>query len=145
MFPQAEDSWSKKGSEREGAGREGCVSVCWSISRVPSGKKLLMTSVPSPQLGTTYPPMWSFVQVCVCVCVRVCARTRVCSAMSESAAPWTVACQAPLSMEFSRQEHWSELPFPPSGDLPDPGIKSMSPESPALAGRFFTTEPPLCR
>ena len=74
------------------------------------------------------------------------------------ATPWTVAHQAPLSMEFSRQEYWSRLPsptpgdvphlgtelmsalpFPTPGDLPDPGIK---PGSPALAGRFFTTEPP---
>ena len=53
--------------------------------------------------------------------------------------PWTAARQAPLSMKFSRQEYWSELPFPPPGDLPDPGIQ---PESPALAGGFFTTEPP---
>ena len=52
---------------------------------------------------------------------------------------WTVACQSPLSLEFSRQEYWSGLPFPIPGDLPDPGIKSMSP---ALAGGFFTTEPP---
>ena len=51
----------------------------------------------------------------------------------------TVACQAPLSMGFSRQENWSRLPFPSSGDLPDPGIK---PTSSALAGRFFTTMPP---
>ena len=49
---------------------------------------------------------------------------------------WTVGCQAPLSMEFSRQEYWSGLPCPPLGDLPDPGIE---PTSPALAGRFFTT------
>ena len=53
--------------------------------------------------------------------------------------PWTVACQAPLSMAFHRQEYWSGLPFPPPGDLPDPGIK---PRSPPLAGGFFTTEPP---
>ncbi|XP_055286143.1 guanine nucleotide-binding protein subunit alpha-15 isoform X2 [Moschus berezovskii] len=46
--------------------------------------------------------------------------------------PWTVACQAPLSLEFSRQEHWSGLPFPSSGDLPDSGIKPMSLASPAL-------------
>ena len=45
-------------------------------------------------------------------------------------------------MEFSRQEHWSGLPFPIPGDLPDPGIELVSPASPALAGRFFTTEPP---
>ena len=51
-----------------------------------------------------------------------------------------LACQAPLSMGFSGQEYWSELPFPTPEDLPDTGIK---PGSPALqAGRFFTTEPP---
>ena len=50
--------------------------------------------------------------------------------------PWTVPCQASLSMEFSRQENWSELPFPSPGDLPDPGIE---PVSHALAGRLFTT------
>ena len=37
--------------------------------------------------------------------------------------PWTVACQAPLSIEFSRQEYWSGLPFPSPGDLPHPGIE----------------------
>ena len=60
--------------------------------------------------------------------------------MSNSfATPWTVACQAPLSMEFPRQEYWNGLPFPFPGDLPDPGI---GPVSPALVGGFFTTEPP---
>ena len=52
--------------------------------------------------------------------------------------PWTVACQAPLSTGFLRQEYWSGLPFPSTGDLPDPGIKPMSP---AFA-EFFTAEPP---
>ena len=47
--------------------------------------------------------------------------------MSDSATPWTVACQAPLSMEFSKQEYWSGLPFPSPGDLPDPGIEARSP------------------
>ena len=55
------------------------------------------------------------------------------------ATPWTVAHQAPPSLGFSRQEHWSGLPFPSPGDFPNPGIKLMSP---ALAGGFFTTEPP---
>ena len=41
--------------------------------------------------------------------------------------PWTVACQAPLSMDFSKQEYWSGLPFSCPADLPDPGIESMSP------------------
>ena len=48
----------------------------------------------------------------------------------------------PLSMEFSRQEYWSGLPFPTPGNLPDAGIKPASPPSPALAGGFFTIEPP---
>ena len=52
---------------------------------------------------------------------------------------WTVAHQAPLSMEFSREEYWSGLPFPSPGDLPDPEIKLASLASPALAGRFFAT------
>ena len=55
------------------------------------------------------------------------------------ATPWTVAHQAPLSMGFSRQQHWNGLPCPLIGDLPDPGIEVVSLLSPALAGRFFTT------
>ena len=55
------------------------------------------------------------------------------------ATPWTVPCQAPLSMGFSRQEYCSGLPCPPPGDLLDPGIKPMSLVSPTLAGGFFTT------
>ena len=56
--------------------------------------------------------------------------------------PWAVARQAPLSVEFSRQEYWSGLPFPIPGDLPDPGTKLETPESTALAGGFFIVEPP---
>ena len=55
---------------------------------------------------------------------------------------WPVACQALLSMEFSRQEHWSRLPFSTPGNFPNPGIEPTSPVSPALAGEFFTTVPP---
>ena len=55
------------------------------------------------------------------------------------AIPWTVARQAPLSMGFSWQEYWSELPCPLSGDLPDAGVEPVSLTSPALAGRFFIT------
>ena len=54
---------------------------------------------------------------------------------------WTVTHQAPLSMGFPRQEYWSGLPFPPPGDLPDPGRAAVSPVSLALAGGFFTTKP----
>ena len=53
--------------------------------------------------------------------------------------PWTVACQAPLSTGFSKQEYWSRLLFPPPGDLPHPGIEPASLASPALARGFFTS------
>ena len=51
---------------------------------------------------------------------------------------WTVAHRASLSLGFSRQEYWSGLPYPPAGDLPNPGIEPMSLAFPALAGGFFT-------
>ena len=63
-------------------------------------------------------------------CVRLCATL------------WTVACQTPLFIGFSRPEYWSELPSPPPGDLPDPATEPMSLMPPALAGGFFTTELP---
>ena len=56
--------------------------------------------------------------------------------------PNDYSLQAPLSMEFSRQEYWRRLPRFHQGNLPNPGIKSTSPVSLALVGRFFTTEPP---
>ena len=71
-----------------------------------------------------------FLGCCVCVCTCVLSLVRL------LAAPWTLACQAPLSMGFSRQDG---LPFPSPGDLPDPGIEPESLVSPALAGGFFTT------
>ena len=55
------------------------------------------------------------------------------------ASPWTVALQPPLSMEFSRQEYLSGLSCPPLGDLPNPGTEPVPLISPALAGRFFTS------
>ena len=61
------------------------------------------------------------------------------SVMFDLCNPWTVAHQAPLSTEFSRQEYWSGLPFPSPGDLPDPGIK---PGSPALQADSLPSEPP---
>ena len=68
-----------------------------------------------------------------------CMRARlVASVESDSlVTPWTVARQAPLPTGFSRQEYWSGLPCPPPGDLPDPGVISVSLPSPALAGSFF--------
>ena len=55
--------------------------------------------------------------------------------------PWTVACQTPLSMGFSRQEYWNGLPLSIPGDLPNPGIEPTSLASPAVAGGFLTTAP----
>ena len=86
------------------------------------------------------PSPYPNLDVCVCVCVHALS----CSVVSNSfATPWSVACQAPLSMGFSRQEYWSELPFPSPGTLPDPGIKPTSLVSPAMAGRFLTTREAL--
>ena len=66
------------------------------------------------------------------VCIRPFSHVRLCVTL------WTVALKAPLSMRFSRQEYWNRLPCPPPEDLPNPGIEPASPESPALAGGFFT-------
>ena len=69
---------------------------------------------------------------CMCMLIRV----------QLFVTPWTVAHQALLSVQFFRQEYWSQLPCPSPGDLPDPGIKPTSPVSPALAAGFLTTMPP---
>ena len=88
----------------------------------------------------------------VCKIPRKCVHTYICmyiymcccclvanSCLSLLGPPWTVACQAPLSLGFPRKEYWSRFAFPSPVYLPDPGMETASP---ALAGRFFTTEPP---
>ena len=82
--------------------------------------------------------MWCFCGMRVCVCVCVCVSQRV-SLVWLFETPWIIACQAPLPMEFSRQEYWSRLLFPSPGDLPNPGIK---PGSPALQVDCLPSEPP---
>ena len=74
--------------------------------------------------------------VCVCVCAQLLSHVWL------FATPWTVTCQASLSMGFSRWEHWGGLEFPTPWDLPNPGIKLASLASPELAGKFFTTALP---
>ena len=64
------------------------------------------------------------------------------SVMSNSVTPWTVAHQAPLPVDFSRQEYWHRMSFSAPGDLPNPGIELASPVTPAVTGGFFTTAPP---
>ena len=71
-----------------------------------------------------------------------CKRARSVSRVRLFKSPWTAAHQAPVSMGLSQQEYWSGLPFTPPGYLPHPRIKLPSPGAPALAGGFFTTEPP---
>ena len=70
----------------------------------------------------------------MCVCMLICL-----SCVQLFMTPWTVAKQAPMSVGFSRQEYWSELPCPPQGDLPNPEIKPQCLMFPALAVGFFTT------
>ena len=74
-----------------------------------------------------------YLKYLVCVCML--------SHVQLFVSPWTVAHQAPLSMEFSRQEYRSGLPFLSLGDIPNPGTELMSSTSPAWAGRFFTIMP----
>ena len=76
------------------------------------------------------------IQLCAYACVCVFSHLVVADSLQ------LVVCHPPLSMEFSRQEYWSGLPSSPPGDLPGPGIQPTSPVVPALAGRFFTAEPP---
>ena len=67
-------------------------------------------------------------------CTHACSVAQLCLTLT----PWTIAHQAPLSMGFSRQEHWIRFPFPSPGDLPNPGIKPNSLVSSVLAGGFLT-------
>ena len=66
---------------------------------------------------------------------KICSIAQWCPSLCS---PRTVSCQAPLSIEFSGQVYWSGLPFPPAGNLPNPGIEAASFVSPALAGRYVT-------
>ena len=82
--------------------------------------------------GERWKVVWELNNCCCCLVAQLCLT--LCN-------PWTAACQVPLPMGFSRKECWSGLPFPPPGELPDPGVEPTLPVSPTLAGRFFTIEP----
>ena len=92
--------------------------------------------------GRVLGPPWRFSIYEYLHFIYMCVHAKSLSHVQLFVTPWTVACQLPLSMGFSRQEYQSGLPFPPPGDLSGPEIESTSPVSPALAGRFFTTELP---
>ena len=106
---------------------------------------LIHTFVVSSRSGRQL--FWSW--LCSLTCVELaCYRpfwwlVHVFSHVRLSATPWTVARQAPLSMEFSRQDYWSRLPFPTPWDLLNSGIKPTFPVSSDLAGRIFINAPPL--
>ena len=96
----------------------------------------------SPVLGPTRgPPSCNntIISVCACVCLW-CVCTPLLSCVRLFATPWTVACQAPLSVGLSRQKYWSGLPFPLPGDIPDSGIELKFLASPAL----LVDSLPLC-
>ena len=75
----------------------------------------------------------------IITCMKVKSKVKSLSRVRLLVTPWTVACQAPLSLEFSRQEYWSGLPFPPPEDLPNPEIELRSP---TLQADALPSEPP---
>ena len=93
-------------------------ALLWNLFRTLQNYAFFI-SIPLPHV---FSPSWASILSCVRLFVT----------------SWTVARQAPLSMEFSRQKYWSGLPFPSPGDLPNPGIEATSP---VLADIFFTTVP----
>ena len=120
------------------------AAQCWGccfIRRFPltldlrhlNGQSLLFGMCESAGVVWRVSPDNDLFKGCVCMFVYVLSGVRF------FAAPQTVAHHAPMSMGFSRQEYWNGLPYPPQGDLPDPGMEHTSPLSPALPGRFFTT------
>ena len=130
-FPQGK--WTME--HHEGASAHVFRSLCslpgWHLRVLLNTPFILLTSA-------LLSPAW--ITPLQCVCVHVCVW--VLSCVPSFVTPWTVACQAPLSMGFPRQEFWSELSLPIPGDLPNLGIEPISLLSPALAGRFFTTVTP---
>ena len=119
-------------------------ALCWDIEQlrartvVWTWNLILFPALPpgSYLTGFSPTPLW----LCFLYRVRILEEIIMLSHFSRvrlSVTPWTVACQAPLTMGFSRQKYWRGLPFPPPGDLPNSGT-----ESPVLAGGFLTTEPP---
>ena len=107
---------------------QGSLAICCLFGQMSPQTGLASCSGSHDSLLSSRPP---------CYWVQACSAGRVCVSHSVFllfATPWTIACRVPQSMEFSRQEYWSELSFPSPADLPDLGIKWVS----CIAGRFFT-------
>ena len=107
----------------ESHGQESLVG--WS----PWGHKRVGHDTETKQQKASYLPNTACVHVCILSYVQL------------FATPWAVACQAPLTTEFSRQKYWSGFPVPTPGNLPNPGIETTSLVSVALASKFFSTAP----
>ena len=132
-----------------------CFSVAWDMwtpkqpvvpqslspldSRAASAMCLPVTFEKAGPSSLVIFPWHSWRSVCLCVWVVACMHDEVRQSCLTLHDLWTVAHQAPLSMGFSRQECWNGLPFPPPGDLPNPGMELKSLMSPALAGGIITT------
>ena len=114
------------------------VAVMGTVSRNLKGRESHWGS--EPRVGRAQVATWGALTSSTARCQGVaCCLPVACPTLCN---PGTEACKAPLSMEFSRREYRSGLPFPPPGDLPDSGMEPGSLASPALVGGFLTTEPP---
>ena len=141
IFQQSCESWTIKKVECQRT--DGCKLLCWRrLLRVPSTARRPNQSVlkeinPEYSLEGLMLKIQHFGHLIRSAEKKV--KVKSLSHVRLFATPWTVAHQAPPSMEFSSQEYWSGLPFPSPGDLPDPGIE---PGSPALKTDALLCEPP---
>ena len=141
------EGWKRKC--KNACPRTASKKVCGRVLERKLNRELYSVSCYRPQWKRIwkgcmciYIYIYIFMCVCVCLCVCIYICVCVCVYLYENekkvkvfvashvwlfVTPWTVACQAPLSMGFPRQEYWSGLPFPSPGDLPDPGIEPRSP------------------
>ena len=117
---------------RENTTMESSRTITEYLSSLQLGKDNAKQGRSSTAINNKQKDHLKKIKKCVCVCV-------ICSVVSDSATSWIVAHQALLSMDFSREEYWSGLPFPSPGDLPNPGTE---PQSPALQADSLLTKPP---
>ena len=118
-----------------------CQDFQWAIGRLePNTLQLLQWDKKQLWIPCNG-EVWLVLQFWLLVSLSMCVHAKLLSCVRLFATLWTVAHQAPLSMGFSTQEHWSGLLCPPPGHLPDPGIKPVSLTSAVLAGGFFTLLP----
>ena len=123
-------NWTVKKAAAAAKSLQSCLTLCDPIDLSPPGSPVpgILQARTLEWVAISFTNAWKWkVKVKSLSCVR------------PSPTPWTAAYQAPLSMDFSRQEYQSGLPFPSPGDLPNPGIKTVYP---AFEGNFLTAKPP---